>query len=109
MKRDQQTSQEEKEEKFRTYAENLHHLVGTKNIRGIYKPPEHYSKVEKSRNLFFRNIETSIILFYHQTSFGINKSTAFVHLYLIAIPCLILVLVFQFIFILDCHDVRLPG
>ena len=51
-KRDQQTSQEEKEEKFRTYAENLHHLVGTKNIRGIYKPPEHYSKVEKSRSLF---------------------------------------------------------
>lgn len=23
--------------------------MGTKNIRGIYKPPEQYSKVEKSR------------------------------------------------------------
>ena len=58
-KRDQQTSQEEKEMKFNLLAENLHHLVGTKNIRGIYKPPEHYSKV-RERGLFSTSFITCV-------------------------------------------------
>lgn len=37
--REQMESREKKQREFKTYAENLHHLVSTKHVPGIFRPP----------------------------------------------------------------------
>jgi len=43
--REEQEVQEKKEKEFKMYAENLHHLVSTKHIRGVFNPPSEYLEV----------------------------------------------------------------
>jgi len=43
--REEQAENEKASKDFRDYASNLHHLVSTKQIRGIFNPPEKYMEV----------------------------------------------------------------
>jgi len=48
--REEKTVSDKASEDFREYASNLHHLVSTKQIRGIFNPPEKYMEVPTWRN-----------------------------------------------------------
>lgn len=44
-------AQRKKEEEFKSYAKNLHHLVSTKQIRGIYNPSMEYLETPTMDNV----------------------------------------------------------
>jgi hypothetical protein len=50
MKRETVEKEKAKLDEFKSYAENLHHLVSTKRTRGVFNPPEDYLQV-----IFFNN------------------------------------------------------
>jgi len=45
LQREEAEKEQKKDEEFTRLAQNLHHLVSTKRIPGIYKPLPHYNNV----------------------------------------------------------------
>jgi hypothetical protein len=45
LKRDERESRETKDAELKLLTENLHHLISTAHIRGIFNPPPQFLKV----------------------------------------------------------------
>jgi len=68
LKRDELDKKRSKLTEFRILSENLHHLVSTKQIRGVFNPPEKYLEVILNDFVsFFRLLRNCFTYLFFQT------------------------------------------